>query len=531
MAVDSILPRRRRSVASLVILTFALFLQARASSQTASPDHAAARAFERARQNPLLLETFLRGMPKGGDLHMHMNGAVYAETLIKDAGEDGLCVDTQSLTLVEPQADRNCTSVQIAAVDIPSNQALYTKLVDAFSMRSFVPSAGFSGHDQFFATFARFSRVKASHSGEWLAEVANRAARQNESYLEIMIVPDLSHAAALSTRLDWPADVTITPDFAAMRGKLLADGLRDDVSALNNEIAAFESSRDSIDHCGQMSAAPGCTIHMRYLFTLLRGRPPQVVFAQALLGFETVAAEMAAANARYVGINLVMPEDGFISMRDYHLQMLMFDYLHSVYPQVHISLHAGELAPGLVPPEGLRFHIREAVEFGHAERIGHGVDLMYEDDPKALLGEMARKHVMVEINLTSNDAILGVNGNREPLADYLAGGVPVAFSTDDEGVSRIDLTREYVRAVTELGLNYADLKRSARTSLEHSFLPGRSLWALPDQFTRSVPDCAAQPMGSVKSTPDCAAYLAASPRASAQWDLESRYRSFEAQFK
>ena len=84
-----------------------------------------------------------------------------------------------------------------------------------------------------------------------------------------------------------------------------------------------------------------------------------------------------------------MPEDGYVSMRDYTLQMKMLDYLHSLYPKVHITLHAGELAPGLVPPEGLRFHIRQAVELGHAERIGHGVDVMYEDDAPALLKEMA----------------------------------------------------------------------------------------------------------------------------------------------
>ena len=62
---------------------------------------------------------------------------------------------------------------------------------------------------------------------------------------------------------------------------------------------------------------------------------------------------MDAREPGFVGINFVQPEDGFVSMRDYTLQMKMLDYLHSVYPQVHISLHAGELAPGLVPPEGL----------------------------------------------------------------------------------------------------------------------------------------------------------------------------------
>ena len=81
-----------------------------------------------------------------------------------------------------------------------------------------------------------------------------------------------------------------------------------------------------------------------------------------------------------MGINFVRPEDDYVAMRDYTLQMKMIGYLHSVYPNVHISLHAGELALGLVPPEGLRFHIRQAVELAHAERIGHGVDVMHEDD-------------------------------------------------------------------------------------------------------------------------------------------------------
>ena len=86
---------------------------------------------------------------------------------------------------------------------------------------------------------------------------------------------------------------------------------------------------------------------------------------------------MDAHEDTWVGINFVQPEDDFVSMRDYTLQMKMVAYLHSVYPKVHISLHAGELAPGLVPPEGLRFHIRQAVETGprgaHRPRRGRDV--------------------------------------------------------------------------------------------------------------------------------------------------------------
>ena len=238
----------------------------------------------------------------------------------------------------------------------------------------------------------------------------------------------------------------------------------------------------------------------------------------------------ARATRRWVGINFVQPEDGFISMRDYTLQMKMLDYLHSVYPQVHITLHAGELAPGLVPPEGLRFHIRQAVELGHAERIGHGVDVMYEDDPHALLRELAQKHVMIEINLSSNEGILGIEGAEHPFPLYRAAHVPVALSTDDEGVSRIDITHEYVRAALDYRLSYRDLKQLARTGMEHDFLPGKSLWAAEDEFTALADPCRGQFPGSEMPARACKAFLDGSEKATAQWELERRFRAFEARF-
>jgi adenosine deaminase len=210
--------------------------------------------------------------------------------------------------------------------------------------------------------------------------------------------------------------------------------------------------------------------------------------------------------------------------------MKMLDYLHSVYPEVHISLHAGELTQGLVPPEGLRFHIRQAVELGHAERIGHGVDVMYEEDAQGMLKKMAQKHVMVEINLSSNEAILGVKGAQHPFPLYRAAHVPVALSTDDEGVSRIDITNEYARAALDYHLSYQDLKLLARTGMEHSFLSGKSLWAAPDAFTVPVAACKAQVPGSEKPTAGCKVFLDGSEKAAAQWELERRFRTFEAKF-
>jgi adenosine deaminase len=262
---------------------------------------------------------------------------------------------------------------------------------------------------------------------------------------------------------------------------------------------------------------------MRYLCQVLRGFPKQQVFAQTILCFETVMAD-----TRFVGINFVMPEDGYISMTDYAEQMRMVEFLHKVYPKVRITLHAGEIAPPMVPYEGLCCHIRLAVERAGAERIGHGVDIMFEQRPHELLHEMAAKHVMVEINLSSNDAILAVAGKDHPLPVYRKFGVPVSFSTDDEGVSRIDMTHEYVRAVQDFHLKYSDLKQMVRTGIEHIFLPGASLWAAPDKFTAPVAACARDQLGSNKPSATCSTFLKSSERARQQWELERRFSEFES---
>jgi adenosine deaminase len=513
---------------SLFFVSFALFALVAAAAGAQSPTELrAAHAYEAAvKAGPLALHAFLDQFPKGADLHVHLGGAVYAETFIKDAAEDGLCVDPKALSFAKPP----CHAPLVPAKDLngvltSAEQDLYDRLVDSFSLRSYVPTPAFSGHDQFFSTFDRFSGLSNEHSGEWVDEVASRSAAQNQQYLELMETPSFSHAAAIAHRNP------LNGDFAAYRQTLLSQGLRDEVAADRDEARGAEARRREIERCGTALAAPACNVTVRNIYQVLRGYAPEQVFAQTLLGFETVQAAMDAHDDTWVGINFVQPEDGFISMRDYALQMKMVDYLHSVYPTVHITLHAGELAPGLVPPEGLRFHIRQAVEEGHAERIGHGVDVMYEDNPEALLKEMARKHVMVEINLSSNEGILGIKGAEHPFPLYRAAHVPVALSTDDEGVSRIDLTHEYVRAALDYHLSYHDLKQMARTGMEHSFLPGASLWAAPDIFISVVDACGGKAPGSDPPNASCKAFLDGSQKAAAQWEQERRFRVFESQFQ
>jgi adenosine deaminase len=495
-----------------------LFLLLASISAAQTAEQRTARYLDSIRRQPPLLLAFLHDMPKGADLHNHLDGAVYAEDWIDFAASDNLCVLRTSSSLLAPPCD-SCEkytdkpAIQCAYAD----HVLYNQIIDAWSMRNW-RSGDESGHDHFFATFDKFQLAAGAHYAEAIATVVNRAAREQVPYIEFMHTADGMQSAQLGLKVGWD------PDFAKFRDKLLAAGIRDIAAATTETLAADQARARKEMHCDTAQPEPGCDVTLRFIYQVLRGFPHEAVFAQILLGFE-----LASTDPQFVGLNLVMPEDWYVPTHDFDQHMAMIDYLHSIYPKVHISLHAGELAIGLVPPEDLSFHIRASVEHGHAERIGHGVSVMNEKDATGLLKELAQRNVLIEINLTSNDVILGVSGDDEPLPVYMKYGVPVALSTDDEGVARSDMTHEYLRAVESYGLSYADLKRMARQSLEHSFLPGESLWTQTKSQFRVITACTAE-SAAEKPSPKCEEFLAKSPRAREQWKLESALHNFEKEF-
>jgi hypothetical protein len=480
----------------------------------ATREQKAARYFESVRNQPLLLHAFLAQMPKGGDLHNHLSGAVYAETFIKWAAQDGLCVDRAALSLSSPPCDPSAGKPP--ATTALQDPVLYGDLLDAFSMRQFHPGPE-SGHDHFFATFGKFGAATNNHTAEMLVEVRSRAAEGHLQYMELMFNPDNGFAARLGAKLNWNNDLT------AMRDQLLAQGLPQIAADASAFLDATEKKVNEELRCGQPEADPGCTVQTRYLYQVARGLPEGAVFAQILAGFE-----MASKDPRVVGLNLVMAEDWFIPIRDFNSHMRMLDFLHGLYPKVQITLHAGELTPQLVPSEEL-FHIHASIVRGHAVRIGHGVDVMQEAEPEALLRMMAEKRILVEVCLTSNDVILNVTGIHHPLPMYLKFGVPIALATDDEGVSRGDITQEFQRAAETYKLSYLQLKTFARNSLEYSFLPGESLWKDSAKAVR-VAACASEAPATAKTSPVCSHLLATSEKARQEWALEKSFSQFESEF-
>lgn len=479
-----------------------------------SSEQPTARYLEKIKDNPQKLRMFLQKMPKGGDLHNHTGGASMAENMIRYASSDHLCIDRKTLSAIE---STQCKQEDLLD-DVSKDPALYNSLIDAWSMRNFVQTKE-SGHDHFFSSFNKFQPILFTHSGEILAEITDHAGQQNELYLELMVTPEL--ASFIGDKVGWDSDL------AALRNKLLdpKSGLQDLVIKVSKDLDADEIKKQQILACDSSKPKAGCHVKVRYLFQILREQEPVQVFAQLLAGFEA-----ATQDKRIVGINMVQPEDGYISMRDYKLHMQMVGFLHTLYPKVHISLHAGELNNHLVPHDGLRFHIRDAVKVAHAERIGHGVDIAYEDHADELMREMASKNIMVEINLSSNAAILGVEGKNHPLLLYMEYHVPVALSTDDEGILRTDLTEQYKKAIMTYQFNYTTVKNLVRNSMTYSFLPGKNLWQDKDYKIINIA-CMKDNVITKSISNSCKAFLDANEKAALQWLLEKRFAEFESTYR
>jgi adenosine deaminase len=469
------------------------------------------------------LALFLAQMPKGADLHNHLSGSVYAETYLAWAKEDGYCINTNTKASVFPN---QCSA---STQPTPGPGPFYDSIVRAWSMLDFVPGA-VSGHDHFFSTFGKFGAVAGAHRDESIADFLQRAADENIQHIETMF----NNGRNVGTLAASIFSGTVTEDkLEGFYASLLAHGsfageLQKDVQAVNSAAANYRN----LLGCAGPTPPGACGVSVRFIAQVSRTGANDQIFGQLVAAFE-----MAAKTPHLVGVNLSSPEDDVASLKNYTLHMQMLDFLHKKYTlpgksPLRVTLHAGELTAKYLPSgyeDALTFHIRQAVELGHAERIGHGIAILSETDSAGLLAEMAKRKVLVEVCLSSNVQILEVSGPAHPLSAYLANKVPVTLASDDLGVSRSSLAGEYARGATAQQLSYKQLKRMARESLEHAFLPGDSLWGSLDDAAPVAPCAPTDEVGlGEELTPACKAFLDQSERAAAQWELERRLRIFES---
>ena len=478
-----------------------------------TPAHAdersTAQRFERARRDEPSLIAFLRTMPKGGDLHNHAGGALYLEQGLDSAVEKGLFYNPKTLRF-----EREKSAENVPASELLTNDPMRYQFFNIASMRG-ATEGPTGGHDHFFRTFGFLGGPwQSAGRDEVLATVARRARMQNLQYLELMAAPadDLLGATAAKCSLKEGNERALEQLRPALDAYVAA--ARQDLNMLDREIARRLALEPPIS-----GARSPMTI--RYLISGLRIASDDQIF-----GTWAAAFALMKADPRVVGVNLVAPEDAPLARRGFDRHMQLLDFLWKKFDHPNVTLHAGELNLALTPMEDMTNHIRKSIEIGHAKRIGHGTAVAWEDDVEGLLRKMREQRIAVEVCPTSAAVILGMEGDRHPFQLYRRAGVPLTINTDDEGVSRSNMTMEYVRAVKAWNLSYRDLKELARNSIEYSFLPGESLFEGHD-YRRVRSQYQSLRRRGWQPTDGDQSALAASDKATVQARLERAFSEFE----
>ena len=403
--------------------------------------NAAERWFEevKATATPAQLYRFLYALPKGGDLHNHLPGAVRSEWFWDAA----MAEEARGYVYYTRVRIENCAPYGHDEFG-PAKALLLFKTIQASSYRT-QDACGKS-------EFKRLQDLDAREKEAWLNSM-----RLDQSYEGRNEFFD-----AIWDRIN---DLLRNPH-------LIADILLRNMQAFGLEGVVYLETQQGVEDAVKPDGSPYSVEETVAIFRQLLGSPQakatgvEVRFQNALLRFtpdaEQRLRDLYAITDRYrdlyVGVNMVGRED---NEKGYPLRFLpVLRELRHKYPDINLSIHAGE-------SDEPNFHIRDTLLLG-AQRIGHGVNLI--SDPETML-RMRNGPYLVEINLISNLLLEYVsNYSQHPFPEYLRVGIPVALSTDDRGMWDSNMTDEFFVAVREFNLSWEEIVKLGRNSLQYSFL-------------------------------------------------------------
>ncbi|NRT12020.1 adenosine deaminase [Flavobacterium sp. 14A] len=420
---------------------------------------------EKIRNNEAELTAFFSQMPKGGDLHHHFSGSIYAEPMLEDAIAEDFYLNTSTMEVLKDKPNTGDWEQFSTIIKRGELYAYKQKIMEKWSAKDY-NGVSYPSDKLFFESFSKFSPAIPGHFGEGLIELKNRAISENVSYIETQLstIPSEINTADLVDFNSQLRQAAENKDEKAVK-KLLESLYKN----FQKRDAKKDAQNFNINFVAKMHndlKIDDANFTMRYQNFVLRFMEPVDLFKNLVVAF--ISADSSDLMA---GVNIVSPEDGETSMKDYWLHMVMFNYCHSVFPEVKYTLHAGELTLGLVQPEDLTWHINDAIYVAGANRIGHGVDMAYEKNAYSLLQYMAKQQIPIEINLASNEFILKVKENRHPISLYREFNVPVVISTDDAGILRTNMTEQYVLLAKRYkDVSYDEIKRYVYNSINFSFI-------------------------------------------------------------
>ncbi len=378
-------------------------------------------------------------MPKGGDLHNHLSGASYSEWWYDEAlkqKERGYryytkvrienCVDYGSNEfggLAYYLMFRNIMALQYENLS-DCQKREYKPLEDLNDkektgwLESIRLDKPHEGREEFFQT--HWQRLFALVRNPWIqADLMYRNMKsfgdEGVTYLELQV---------------------------AVRGFRNADG----------SILTPEQTADILRVRLRQKDALDTGVTVRFQISLLRFLPNAEEGLREIYKFVHENSDM------FVAVNMVGREDNDKGHPARFLETLRD--LRRQYSGVKLSIHAGEV-------DEPNDHVRDTLLLG-ADRIGHGINLITDDDTMRL---MRHGPYLVEINLISNLLLNYVTDySKHPFPEYLRTGIPVALSTDDRGMWDSTMTDEFYVAVNEFNLTWDEVKLLSRNSLQYAFV-------------------------------------------------------------
>ncbi len=421
--------------------------------------------FESIRNNEALLTAFFAGMPKGGDLHHHFSGSAWPDKLLEKAIREDYYIDLRSFTVAKTPGAGNSWKPFSAFTGSGELEHLKTDIIRRWSVKDYYE--GFYPSEKlFFESFEKFDAIMDEQFPAVLQELKTRAKAENLSYLETQLSRPrfslkLNDGDSLNKVLRDAASRMDTGYIFRLLQQLTLrfdqGGVIESADSFNNTVVKKLHEELKLDDD---------SFTIRYQNFVLRFMEPVELFKNLYVNFMS-----ADRSPLIVGVNIVSPEHGPVSMNDYWLHMVMFRYMHRLFPEVKYAVHAGELTLGLVAPEELTWHIDAAVRIAGANRIGHGVDIAYENNSSSLLRFMRQEKIPVEINLSSNEFILKVKEDQHPVSLYYKAGVPIVISSDDAGILRTSITRQYVLLAKRYPfIPYQAIKQMVYNSITYSFI-------------------------------------------------------------
>ena len=393
----------------------------------------------------------LHAMPKGGDLHNHNTGSIFVEDLYDIA----VAQEANGYTYYTKTRIDNCRS--------------FETVTDAYLLMfrniSHIEYAALSECEQ--GEHKRLDALNATEKAAWMNSLRlDKPSEGREEFFgkhwqrlnALMANPHL-HAEALYRNLKSLSDegARYLEVMVSANGAVTADG----TPISRNEMIEVYRQRLAADDVRET----GMTVRLQ--LTLLRFLPTAERSLRDLYATARDNPDMIAA------INMVGREDNdkghprrFLET----LRELRRDY------DVPLSIHGGEV-------DEPNDHVRDTLLLG-AERIGHGLNLITDDD---LMLDMRYGPYLVEINLISNLLLeYVVDFSQHPFPEYLRIGIPVALSTDDRGMWDSTLTDEFFVAVREFDLTWDEVVTLSRNSLAYALAEPSVKRALIDDFDQEI---------------------------------------------